>query len=124
MADFKQELLDTLETYSEDVTDRINEEAERCAKGLRKDLRSGSPSRTGSYAKSWQAKITGTAAGGAKEYTVHNRGHYQLTHLLEHGHSGPHGHGFVAPRTHIGPLEKKWTEDFEESVEKVLSSEG
>lgn len=49
--------------------------------------RGGSPWRTGAYARSWAVKKEKTTLRFS--VVVHNRQHYQLTHLLELGHGGP-----------------------------------
>lgn len=70
------------------MAEAVDEAAEKCAKGLAKELRGTAPKRTGAYAKDWTYKQTGANARGAKTYTVHNKAHYQLTHLLQNGHKG------------------------------------
>ena len=87
--DFSAALTATLRTYANGVAEAVDEAAEKCAKGLAKELRGTAPRRTGAYAKDWTSKQTGANARGAKTYTVYNKAHYQLTHLLQNGHKGP-----------------------------------
>ena len=117
---FKAQLTEILQEYSSAVTEGVNEKADYCADGLTKALRSDSPSRTHEYAKNWQNKVTSVAPGGAEEHTVFNKKHYRRTHLLEKGHKGPYGKGFVKAYPHIGPLAEQWQEKFVEEVEEVI----
>ena len=120
--DITAKISGVLKTYSYNITQGINQEAERCADGLKKELRQTSPMLTKDYSKSWQRKKTKTYAGGGAEYTAYNDKNYQLTHLLEHPHAGPYGAGMVRAHPHIGTAEQKWNLDFEESVERVIEN--
>ncbi len=52
-------------------------------------LKETSPKLTGKYAKGWTNKMH-HAADGSPFAVVHNVKKSGLTHLLEHGHGGPH----------------------------------
>ena len=52
-------------------------------------LKDASPKRTGKYAKGWKSTMH-HAADGSPFAIVHNVKKPGLTHLLEHGHGGPH----------------------------------
>lgn len=77
-------------------------------KAARSYLRGNSPKDTGAYSRSWG--VSSSDRDGHHEVTVHNRKHYQLTHLLEDGHEaknqygGPYG--FVDPATPEGHIAK------------------
>ena len=116
--DITAQITAALQEYSYDVADRVDAAAEACSKGLRKDLKSSSPSRTGAYAKSWATKADREYTEGSKVYTTYNRKHFQLTHLLENGHGGP----APAPaHVHIHPSEKKWTDEFVQLCEEACA---
>ena len=114
--DFAAALTAALKTYADGVAEAVDEAAERCAKGLAKELRGTSPKRTGAYAKDWTAKQTGANERGGKTYTVYNKAHYQLTHLLQHGHKGP----APAPAyPHIERPAEQWQEKFVTECEEA-----
>lgn len=116
--DITAKITAVLQEYSYDAAMRVDAAAEDCSKGLRKDLKSDSPSRTGAYAKSWATKTDKEFFEGSKVYTTYNRKHYQMTHLLEKGHGGP----APAPAyVHIQPAEKKWTDEFVQLCEEAYA---
>lgn len=118
--DLAAQIAAELQAYDERVAADIDEAAEKCASGLKKDLKPSSPKLTGDYGKSWAIKSDKSLTKGRSMHTVHNKKHYQLTHLLERPHSGPYGHGIVPGRPHIAPAEKKWTETFEKQCEEAV----
>lgn len=76
---------------SVDVRRAVNEGIKETAETASKLLRQGGPykERTGKYTKDWTYDLRrrrSAAITGLDEYSVHNRNHYRLTHLLEHGH--------------------------------------
>lgn len=91
-----------LDEYDQDAVDKtkavIGELAAEAVANLKKD----SPKRTGKYAKDW-ARQTSYETTREKRDTVYNKKHYQLTHLLEHGHVKRNGTGRVKGIPHIGP---------------------
>lgn len=117
--DFSTAIIATLKTYANGVAEAVDEAAQKCAKGLAKELRGTSPKRTGGgdYAKDWTTKQTGTNAPDDKTYTVYNKAHYQLTHLLQNGHKGP----APAPAyPHIDRPAEKWQQEFVTECEEAI----
>lgn len=108
-----------LDQYAE----QVDKTCEECAKITAKDavelLKTNSPpkDKTGKYAKSWTAtKVKG-------KYIVHNKNHYQLTHLLNNGHDivnayGAYGHW--NGDNHIGNVEAQVVEKYIKRVEEKL----
>jgi Bacteriophage HK97-gp10, putative tail-component len=111
--DFSRELLRQLNLYGNVLNEQIEVESEKAAKDLVKALKQESPELTGDYAKSWRIKR------GRNKFIVHNKDHYQLTHLLEFGHA-KRGGGRVAAQVHIRPAEEKAVGNFLESIERVI----
>ena len=114
IGDLSKEIANALSTYTDDVTQGLEEAKEKVAKNTVKHLRSlNHPKLTGDYAKGWARKKVGTAE------IVYNRTDYQLTHLLEKGHA-KRGGGRVDAIPHIGPAEKVAIDDFVKETEKVI----
>lgn len=123
-SDLSSTVKQALDDLNMTVQEKVNEAAEKTAKDTANELKSSSPVRSdgfkrkyppGSYAKSWTYENTETNMG-AKTFVVKNKKHYQLTHLLEHGHiikaTGKRSEAFP----HIAPAEKDAIEEFTTEV--------
>lgn len=78
--------------YGEDVRHALASDVRAAGQACAKGLRSTSPRRTGRYAKGWTSDER-SEGDGSVTVTVHNKTKPGLTHLLEHGHGGPHPAG-------------------------------
>lgn len=95
--------------------DFVNEEQEtiekcfkKAARETVKELKQTSPKDKGDYAPSWTVKNV-KVSGKSIELVVHNKEHYQLTHLLEKGHVGRNQFGTykrVPAKPHIKKAEE------------------
>ena len=89
----------------------LNEAYKAGAEEGKKVLLRGGPykERTGKYTKDWDVTQRNTRAGKITDtewYSVHNKKHYQLTHLLQNGHASRNG-GRVKAYPHIDSAEEK-----------------
>lgn len=90
----------------------VNESLEETAAAAAESLRRGGPyrERTGKYTKDWthgQKSSRTSVITGLNGYSVYNKKHYRLTHLLEKGHQlrkGGRKVGNVKAFEHIAPV--------------------
>lgn len=123
-----------LQEYNVEIWHAVAEAADATAHKTAQELRRTSPVRhdgsnrkwpPGSYRKDWASKALSTRAakGHTYVYTVYNKKHYQLTHLLEHGHivkANGKRVGNAKAITHIKPAEEKAQDLFmEEFLNRV-----
>lgn len=118
------QLADTVQkelgVYSEKVTEATKKVIDSVTKETVAELQRASPRRTGKYAKDWTA-ANSYENTRTKRSTIHNRKHYQLTHLLENGHAN-RGGGRTAPNVHIAPIEQKAIQKLEDGIKGVAES--
>lgn len=116
-----QQMKEILENYTDEVVDAIRDVLEDVSEEAADELKSSSPKRTGKYARSWSSdnemKRTYMSA------VVHNKRHYQLTHLLENGHARRGGGRNVPAVEHIGTVnehaQEKAVKKIEEAIKKI-----
>ena len=130
VVNFRESMLDIIKEYGDEVVGVLEkvmvEEAKEGAKELRNS--NGNPSfndRTGSYKISWDYTKKNTKGKGwgslAQEVVIHNKYHYQLTHLLEFGHAKQNG-GRTRAFEHIAPVDEKLQEEFLKRFEERVKS--
>lgn len=113
-----EEIMKALESYSDDISEVVVEEANQIGKKVVDELKQNSP--TGvrkSYAKGWKLKKDQKV----RRYSVkvHNKTDYQLTHLLEFGHATRNG-GRTKANPHIRPVEEKYSKEFEDELREKI----
>ena len=90
-----RDFVDAVHGYMEelcyDVNDDVIEAAGDSGTKAAQLLRERSRRESGAYAKDWVADARPSATG--VDVTVHNKDHYQLTHLLEKGHAVANQYG-------------------------------
>jgi hypothetical protein len=112
-----------LENYNVEVVRITNESIKEAAKEAAKTLKNGGPykNRTGAYAKDWTAgqREKTKSVVQIQGYTVYNKDHFQLTHLLEYGHQSRNG-GRTKAFSHIAPLNDQIGEIVASKIESKL----
>ena len=105
-----------MEEFRERTEDVVSEAVTKVSKEAKQIAKSGSPTKTGGYAKGWATKKTKDAKGQT-EITVYNRRKPGLTHLLEKGHA-KRGGGRTKAYVHIAPAESYAVEALENEIKR------
>lgn len=116
-------ILDEFQGATEDaVADAIIDVAEDAVR----DLREANPPGSGKYSSwskynsGWERTKLESRKDGFKSI-VHNKKHYQLTHLLEHGHA-LRGGGSAKAFPHIAPVEENVEKSILSKIKKRMSN--
>lgn len=111
--DLSARIAKDLRLYTDEVEEQLKVTIEEVAVEAVESLKANSPRDTGDYAKSWRMRKTKTGI------VIHNKDHYQLTHLLERGHAKVGG-GRVAAQPHIKPVEQEAIRSIDRKVRRLL----
>jgi len=118
--DMAAEIANMLSEYQTEIAKNIDASGKAVANQGARELRKTSPKKSGAYAKSWKAeKTSGNNVGEDVGYTIYNKDHYRLTHLLENGHATRNG-GRTKAIKHIEPVERAVIQDYEKAVEEAI----
>jgi len=111
-----EEIKKELENFNAEVINAANDSFQETAKEAAEMLKKGGPyqERTGAYTKDWAVDKP-----GLNGYSVYNKKHYQLTHLLENGHQSRKG-GRVKAFSHIAPVNEQLGEMVTGKIESKL----
>lgn len=115
--DIRAAVMHELDTYSDEVRDKLQEIVPEVMKEAQKRIRKESPKLTGAYAKGWRVKTENTRLGVSS--VLYNAAKPGLTHLLENGHPKRNG-GRVEGIPHIKPVEEWATEETIKRLEEGL----
>ena len=111
-----------LEDYKEDIDEDVIETVDEVTKEARDELKQTSPrrgiARENQYYKGWAVKLK-KKNKGVYHKVVWNKTNYQLTHLLEFGHTTRNG-GRTKAIPHIRPVEEKYKVEFVDKLEKKI----
>ena len=111
-------ILQNMRDYNAEVVEKTNEIIEDVSKSSLKELKNSSPKSTGEYEKGWRSEKHYNK-DGILDIKLHNKTHYQLTHLLEKGHAKSGG-GRVNAVPHIAPVEEAVIQKISERIEREL----
>lgn len=112
------EISNMITQYGNDIIEGVDKSSRNIANKAVKALKETSPKDKGDYAKGWRATKEQEFAE-ASHYTIHNKTHYQLTHLLENGHVTKNG-GRTRKYPHIKKVEEQVIDEYEQAVEEVI----
>lgn len=124
MANSILDVKDILNEYSMDIQEGIDKEAQDTAKQAVNELKGVKNTykiRTGEYNKGW--RVNTKKGRGIINCTVWNATNWQLTHLLENGHTTRNG-GRTRAFVHIKPVEEKYVNQYQRDVEKIIKNGG
>lgn len=123
---FAKEIQKTLKDFIDVTEDAAAAGVRETAKMVVSELHAVSPPNGAPKYKSWSAYLRGWARKNLKqgkrgEYTdvVHNKTHYQLAHLLEHGHALWQG-GRADAYPHIAPIAEKAEDTLLQNIKKHI----
>ena len=127
MNDLAADIMREIESYNEALMIEIDNASKRTAKKIAEELSETSPQDTGDYAADWAVKeVTGKKRYkyriGTSKWVVHNKGHYQLTHLLEEGHATAGGTSRVPAQPHIEPVEQEFIPKYMAELEGAIKN--
>ena len=112
-----EEIKKELENFNAEVINAANDSFQETAKEAAEMLKKGGP-----YTKDWAVDKRGSRTSvvtGLNGYSVYNKKHYQLTHLLENGHQSRKG-GRVKAFSHIAPVNEQLGEMVTGKIESKL----
>lgn len=122
--EFAIAIQEIMENVSDSVKGILKEASLDAAESTCRQVKSHSmqfKSRRHVYANSWG--VSAVRDG----YVVHNKRHYRLTHLLEHGHDVSNQWGATGKRAgahpHIAPAELEGVQKFIDEVNQKLETE-
>ena len=113
-------VLAELNSFSNEVMDDVRKEVRETAKVCVANIQVNSPADTGDYQDGWTAKVAYRGDDDIR-VIVHNKAHYQRTHLLEDGHANVDG-GFTPGKLHIAPAADQAAAELEGRIKVVFSN--
>ena len=115
-------VMDYLQNYKEDIDEDVEETVDSTTKQARDELKQTSPrgkgSRKNPYYRGWTIKLSKKRTG-VYHKVIWNKTNYQLTHLLEWGHTTRNG-GRTKAIPHIRPVEEKYNVEFVDKLKQKI----
>lgn len=111
---------DILEDYSTNITNAVNEQTEKAAEQLRKDISADAPVKTGKQKKSW--KVAKQKVAGLDLLAIVHSTDYRKVHLLENGHLTRDGVTRTKPIRYVSKNEEKVIEQYQVNVANAIKA--
>lgn len=111
---------DILEDYSTNITNAVNEQTEKAAEQLRKDISADAPVKTGKQKKSW--KVAKQKVAGLDLLAIVHSTDYRKVHLLENGHLTRDGVTRTKPIRYVSKNEEKIIEQYQVNVANAIKA--
>lgn len=111
---------DILEDYSTNITDAVNEQTEKAAEQLRKDISADAPVKTGNQKKSW--RVTKKKIAGLDLLAIVHSTDYRKVHLLENGHLTRNGVTRTKATRYVSKNEEKIIEQYQRDVATAIKA--
>ncbi len=119
--DLTKTITETVKEYMDVTEDAADKGVEETAKEALTQLHSAHPAGSEKYG-SWDDYNRGWTVKKTKRdktATIHNKNHYQLTHLLEKGHAKVNG-GRTRAFPHIAPVAEKCETELLNNIKKQI----
>lgn len=114
-----KEIMKVLEGYVDDISDIVEKDANEVAKEALAAIKQESPKgSTGEYSKGWKIKKI-KKVKNMYSVKLYNKDHYQLTHILEFGHTTADG-GHTEAQPHIRKVEEEYSKKFEDKLKQDI----
>jgi hypothetical protein len=113
-------IADILEDYSTAITNAVNEQTEKAANQLKKDIAADSPVKTGKQKKSW--RVTKEKVAGLDLKAIVHSTDYRKVHLLENGHLTRDGVTRTKPIRYVSTNEEKIIKQYEQAVATAIKA--
>ena len=111
---------DILEDYSTNITNAVNEQTEKSADQLRKDISADAPVKSGKQKKSW--KVAKQKVAGLDLLAIVHSTDYRKVHLLENGHLTRDGVTRTKPIRYVSTNEEKIIEQYQANVANAIKA--
>ena len=113
-------IADRLEDYSTAITNAVNEQTEKSADRLKRDVAADSPVKTGKQKKSW--RVTKEKVAGLDLKAIVHSTDYRKVHLLENGHLTRDGVTRTKPIRYVSTNEEKIIKQYEQAVATAIKA--
>ena len=120
--DIADAIVEEFQNYTDEVSEGVEKEVRSKSRDTKNEIKDRSPKDSGDYADDWYMRKT--SRGGEIGYTIYNKDHYQLTHLLENGHAIANGTDRVPAYPHISISYKNNVQEMMKNIEKIIENGG